>query len=375
MRRLIWRSNEATRWLITIVVVVAIGCPAWAQDYVIGPRDVIRIVVWGQADLAGVYTVSADGMILFPLVGPVEASGLTKNQLGQRLKTLLEKDYLVNPQVMVYVEEYRSKKVVVLGEVVKPGVYPLTGETSVLDIISQAIPTASAGKQIMLYMLKPREGLAMSGVGQNPAGERIRRLDLAKIQSSDPSENIAVEDGDTLIIPKAGANFWVFGEVTKPGGVTSEKLPITIIEAVTLAGGMTDKAKAAETKVVRKRSDGTEETISVDLSGVIPANREFKLREGDTVIVPRGNVFFIFGEVKRPGNFLLERGMTILEAIINAGGFTDRAAPSRTKVIRSTPKGQETIYVDMNEIIKKGRRNKSIPIQENDLIVVPESIF
>jgi polysaccharide export outer membrane protein len=212
-------------------------------------------------------------------------------------------------------------------------------------------------------------------VGQPGAtGNTIRRLSIEKIQAGDSSENILVEDGDTIFIPKQNA-FFVLGEVKSPGTFALEKDGTTILEAVTIAGGFTQKAAPAGSRVIRKLGDGRQETIPVDLSGTIPAMREFKIQDGDSILVPRGNTFFVFGEVKKPGDYQLERDTTILEAISIAGGFTDKAAPGRTKIIRTTEKGQQTIDVDMNEIIKRGRREKSVPLRENDVIVVPEAYF
>jgi polysaccharide export outer membrane protein len=345
--------------------------PASAGDYVIGPRDVLKVTVWGQQDLSQNYSVSAEGTIIFPLIGEVRAAGLTEGQLGQKLASLLEKDYLVNPQVMVNVAEYKSKKILVLGEAEKPGAYPLTGNTTVLEVVSQAGGfSKTAGKQLVL--LRPIQRIASAGQSI-PAGNTIRRLNIEKIQAGDTSENIEVEDGDTLFIPKANA-FFVLGEVTKPGSYTLEK-ETTILEAVTYAGGFTNKASPSGTKLIRKRSEGGQETIAVDLSGSVPANKDFAIQDGDTVLVPRGNTFFVFGEVKKPGDFQLEKETSILEAISVAGGFTDKAAPGRTKIIRNTPAGQQTIDVDMDDIIKRGRRDKSIPLKENDVIVVPEAYF
>jgi polysaccharide export outer membrane protein len=355
------------------VVVIAAFCAreVTGQDYVIGPRDVLKITVWSHPDLSQNYNVSAEGTIVFPLVGEVRASGLTEAQFGGKLARLLEKDYLVNPQVLVSVAEYRSKKVLVLGEVEKAGVYPLMGQTTILEVISRAGGFGkSAGKELVL--VQPQQKVASAGQVVS-SGNTIRRFSIEKIRAGDTSENVFVEDGDTVFVPKVNS-FFVLGEVTKPGAYALEK-ETTVLEALTIAGGFTTKASPAGTKVIRKLPDGTQETISVDLSGKIPVDRQAKMADGDTVLVPRGNTFFVFGEVKKPGDYQLEKDTTILEAISVAGGFTDKAAPGRTKVIRTTPKGQQMIEVDMNEIIKRGRRDKSIPLVENDVIVVPESFF
>jgi polysaccharide export outer membrane protein len=354
-----------------LLLLAGIALDLQAADYAIGPRDVLKITVWGQPDLSQNYNVSAEGTIVFPLIGEVQAAGLTEGQLGQKLVNLLEKDYLVNPQVMVAVTEYKSKKVMVLGEVEKPGAYPLTGNTTVLEVVSQAGGFSKmAGKQLVL--IRPHQQVASAGQTV-PSGTTMRRLSIEKLQAGDTAENIAVEDGDTVIISKANS-FFVLGEVGKAGTYTLEK-DTTILEAVTIAGGFTNRASPSGAKVLRKLPDGRQETVGVDLSGTIPANRDFKIQDGDTVIVPRGNMFFVFGEVKKPGDYQLEKDTTILEAISVAGGFTDKAAPNRTRIIRTMPTGQQTIDVDMNDIIKRGRRDKSIPLKENDVIVVPESYF
>jgi polysaccharide export outer membrane protein len=99
------------------------------------------------------------------------------------------------------------------------------------------------------------------------------------------------------------------------------------------------------------------------------------LFDGDTLVVPKGNTFFVFGEVRKPGAYQLDKDTNVLEGITLAGGFTDKAAPGRVRVIRSTGAGQQVISVDMNDVIKRGQREKAIPLRENDVVVVPESFF
>ena len=101
------------------------------------------------------------------------------------------------------------------------------------------------------FLLRPVQQVASAG-GVSPTGNVIRRLNIEKIQAGDTSENIEVEDGDTLFIPKANA-FFVLGEVTKPGSFTLDK-ETTVLEAVTFAGGFTNRASPAGTKVIREAS-------------------------------------------------------------------------------------------------------------------------
>ncbi len=260
--------------------------PAGAQEYVIGARDVLKVTVWGQDDLSKEYPVDADGHVSFPLVGRVKAAGRTPTAFAAELGARLEKDYLVNPQVFVSVKEYLSQKVHVNGEAEKPGVYYLSGPTTVRDVLSRAGGLSkAAGSQVVLVRA---EILRETGGKISEAG--TLRLNVARVLAGDPVENVAVGDGDTLVVPK-------------------------------------------------------------------------------------GNTYFIFGEVRKPGAYQLDKETDVLEGITLAGGFTDKAAPGRVRVIRSTPTGQQVISVDMNDIIKRGQRDKAIPLRENDVVVVPESFF
>lgn len=360
-------SGVSMRSFVLILTILLAASEVPAQDYVIGPADVVNVTVWGQGDLSRDYPVDGEGMIAFPLLGRVKAAGMTAKQFGEQVKALLEKDYLVNPHVVATVSQYLSKKVKVFGEAGTPGIYYLTGQTTVLEILTKAggFPKTAA-KQVVVY----REERTASG---QSTGNSIIRLNLDRLQVGDNTENIALRDGDTIFVPKV-RHYFILGEV-KSGGPFPYDKEISLVEALTLAGWFTDKAAPSAVKVVRTNPDGRQETIALDLSGTLPKDGHFKLRDSDTVFVPRGNSYFVFGEVKSPGSYQLGKPTDILEAISIAGGFTEKASPGRTRVIRNTPGGQQVINVDMNEIIKRGQRQKAIPLQENDVVVVPESFF
>ncbi len=352
--------------VLLVLAVVAAG----AQEYTIGPGDVLKIVVWGHDDLSREYPVTQDGLVPFPLVGRVQAVGLTTTQLAQSLREKLEKDYLVNPQVIVSVKDFLSRKVSVLGEAEKPGLFYLTGPTTVLEVISKAGGLGkNAGKEIVLV----RTERNADGTARSAVGSTILRLDLRKIQTGDVRENILLENDDTLFVPKAQA-FYVLGEVKKPGTFPLDR-ETTALEGVTLAEGFAERAAPAGVKVLRRGADGRQETLAVDLSGSVPKDKDFRIRDGDTLLVPKGNTFFVFGQVKKPGSYQLEKETNVLEGITIAGGFTDKAAPGRTRVIRTTVKGQQTINVDLNDVLRKGDRERALRLLENDVIVVPESFF
>ena len=357
--------------LLTVFLMPLLGAVSSgpAQEYAIGSFDVLKITVWGHDNLSSDYPVDADGFVAFPLLGRVPAAGLTTSRFASRLTDLLEKDYLVNPQVLVAVKEYLSQKVSILGEAERPGVYYLTkGQSSLLDILSKAGALSKLGGKQALLVRNQR-----AAPGKASSGNTILRLNLEKLQSGDASENMQLQDEDTIYIPK-GQGFFLVGEVKRSGTFPLDK-PITAFEAISLAEGFTDKATRSGVKVIRRTPDGKQDTISLDLSGTIPKDKDFRLADGDTMLVPKGNTFLVVGQVKSPGAYVLDKDMTILEGITIAGGFTERAAPGRTRVMRSTPQGQEVITIDMNDIIKRGQRDKAIKLRESDVVVVPESFF
>ena len=355
---------------LLLLVLLLGGATCIAQEYTIGPGDILKITVWGHDDLSKDYPVTLDGRVPFPLIGVVQAAGLSTSELAKRLRDLLEKDYLVNPQVIVSVKEYLSSKVHVLGDAEKPGLFYLTGPTTLLEMLSKAGGLSrTAGKDLVLV----RSEGPKTGGAPGVTSTVLLRFDLRKIQAGDVKENILLQNGDMMFVPKASA-FFVLGEVNKPGTFPLDK-EISVLEAVTLAGGFSGTAAPSGAKVLRRTAEGKQETISIDLSGAVPRDKSFRLEDGDTVMVPKGNTFFVFGEVKKPGAYQLDKETNVLEGITIAGGFTDKAAPGRTRVIRTTEKGQQTIAVDMNDIIRRGQREKAIRLLENDVIVVPESFF
>jgi polysaccharide export outer membrane protein len=363
------RRRLSSSLLFPLLVGLALVWPGPArgqEEYTIGPRDVLAITVWGHADLSRDYSVSEEGLVAFPLIGRVQAAGLSTRALAARLAELLEKDYLVNPQVLVDVKDYLSRKVHVLGEAEKPGLYHLTGPTTVVEMLSKAGGVSKAAGRQLVVVRTPRSA-------GGPAGNVILRVDLGKIQSGDPSENIRLEDQDTLFIPKAQA-FFVLGEVRAAGTFPLDK-ETSVFEAVTLAGGFTDRAAPSEVKLLRRTADGREETMALDLSGANTRDRMARLQEGDTILVPKGNTFFVFGEVKRPGAYQLDKDTNVLEGVTIAGGLTERAAPGRARVLRNTPAGQQVFNVDLVEIIKRGQRDRAMLLQAGDVLVVPESFF
>jgi polysaccharide export outer membrane protein len=259
--------RKAVPSLIFMVMLMTMAFPSLlpAQDYVVGDRDVLRITVYDHPDLASVARVSGEGTIFFPLVGEVKVSGLTIPQIAAKLSEMLANGYIVNPQVIVFIEEFRSKKVTAIGEVMKPGLYELPGQTTLLELLSRAGGlTRDAGDKALV---KRKTG----------KGEQSFTIDLKKlVEKGDTSADLNLQDGDSIYIQKAGF-FYVSGEVKKPDVYKYEE-GTTVLKAITMAGGFTDKAAERRIKIKRKE-DGKENTLEkVGLDELV--------RPDDVIVVP-----------------------------------------------------------------------------------------
>jgi polysaccharide export outer membrane protein len=331
-----------------------------APAYLVGSGDVLRVTVWGHDNLSRADAVSPQGTLAFPLIGEVSVAGLTTAQVEARIRELLDRDYIVDPRVSVAVQEYRSQKVIVLGEVVKPGAYPLTGLTTLLDVLSQAGGQTPAAGGTVMVTRAPSES-STAGIGE------ALRVNLRKLLDGDPAANLRLQSGDTVFFPRM-TSFFVLGEVQRQGAYAMER-ETTVLEAITLAGGFTDRAAPRGAKILRKRADGPQTTIDVDLSGTDARAREMVLVEGDTLMVPRGNVFFVAGEVRKPGIYLLDGSTSAFGALTLAGGLTERAAPAQGKLIRRGPSGDEqTLVLDLSGADPRARE---VPLKDGDTLLIP----
>ena len=267
-----------------LFVLVAAAISAQQADYIIGPLDVLTITVWDQEDLAGKFAVETDGTFTFPLIGRVQAGGLTLRALEVELKRLLADGFFTHPQVTVAIEQYRSQRVFVVGEVRTPGTYSLSGDMTLIEVLARAGSTLpSAGDDAII--VRPPAGstvagpilpeLGTDGLKKPPESQaEVTRVDIRDLQKGVLAQNLRLRDGDTVFVPRA-ATVFVFGQVKNPGEYAI-KNDATVLQALSLAGGVTDHGSTGRIKIVRL-IDGKKKEISVRLNDVVQA--------GDTLIV------------------------------------------------------------------------------------------
>jgi len=255
--------------------------PATAGDYAVGPGDVLEVSVIGNEDASRIPTVQTNGSISLPLLGEIQVAGLTIAEVQRKITNLLEKDYLVNPQVEVKVRDYNSQYVSVVGEMNSPGRKPLRGRTRLIDILTEAggfKPTASTD-----VMITRTDG-GFDG-GQKSITVHLSRSASPSMQDLVNLE-LPLKNGDIITaFPKSFVT--VDGEVNRPGRYAIES-DLTVTGAVSLAGGLT---RFGSTGVKLRRTDpvdGKVEIIEVDLKDVRKGKKpDVPLLPNDVISVSR----------------------------------------------------------------------------------------
>jgi len=282
-------SRIHTLVLLLVAVMVASSVSLWAQgqtaqNYVIGPKDVLSVVCLEDKDLTGKFTVEADGTFTLPYIGVVKAADLTLRQLEDALKkSLKDGRFFKNPQISVTIDQYRSQYVIIMGEVARPGPYPLTGGMTLLDLIAQAgTLTASASGVVLVVPAKAArgdlpgdDGLGQAGAGAN-TDSGIVRADFSRLQSGVLDRPIELHDGDTIFAQQA-ERAYIMGEVKSPGAHPVQATT-TLQQLLALAGGQTVDAALNRIKITRFENGVRVELKNVKLTELV--------RPGDTVIVP-----------------------------------------------------------------------------------------
>ncbi len=258
-----------------------------SSGYRIGPGDVLQVAVYGHDELTGTAVVQPGGNVLVPLLGPVVAAGATTEEVESRIAKQLAKGFVRDAQVSVVVRDYRSQVVYVVGDVARPGTYPLAGATRIVEILSRAGPLQTAGDEVLIVRplgekhrpVLPSEVSRAAQGGAAPgttADARVLHVDMRAIQRGQLAENVQLEPNDTVFVPPVEQVF-VTGEVRNPGAY-SYRQGMTARQAVALAGGYAENASKGGAQVVRETA-GKAKTMKLKLDDA--------LRPGDTVVIKK----------------------------------------------------------------------------------------
>jgi len=265
---------------LAVLLTVSFLSPVESQDeieYRLNNNDLITISVYEEPDLNKTVRVDTNGTISYPLLGIIKAQGLTAKELEAEITRLLMEDYLVSPQVSVFINEY--SKVSILGEVKKPGAYELKAGLTILDAIALAggFTEKSNAKDVKLIRSK------------GSVKETIKIDANAIVTQGDREQNLRLQSGDLVIVGELSASAFivVLGQVRSPGRY-SFKEGMTVIEAIGLAGGLTNIAASNSTRVIRLK-DGNKLNIRVPVGSILSGGQKDKdiiLQPEDTIVVP-----------------------------------------------------------------------------------------
>lgn len=263
------------------------------SDYLIGPRDVLTISVADLPEIKDKVRVTETGYIVLPtLSNAVKAEGLTASELSERIaRALRAADVLRDPIVSVYVEEFHSRTVTLLGSVMKPSIYPLAKPTTLLEALSMAGGlTPTAGSALTVIRKNPAPGSEETKMDSGQLGGSSQAIDLGRLMlGKDPSLNMEVRDGDTISVSTAPI-VYVVGAVNKPGGYALQdpNSGLTVLQALAEAQGYNSIAKPKESLIIRRSASGQDrQKISINLKGIMEGSLPDQwLEANDILFVP-----------------------------------------------------------------------------------------
>ncbi|MBI2216426.1 MAG: SLBB domain-containing protein [Candidatus Rokubacteria bacterium] len=257
---------------IAVLLTAVFAAAPVAADYRIGPDDQLAVSLWDNRDVDLVVAVRPDGKISLPLVGEVQAGGLTVNELTASLTTAYRR-FVEQAHVTVMVKEIKSRTVYFVGGVAKPGPYQLNRELTLLQAISVAGGLTSIADLESSFVLRGKEKIP---------------VDFIKLlQQGDVSQNVVLAPGDTIVVPVAEV-VYVQGEVKNPGIVKFDS-ELTLVSAIAKAGGFTPLAARNRVNLLRN-SEEEKQSVQIDVREIMSrpdAVSDVHLKPRDILIVPQ----------------------------------------------------------------------------------------
>lgn len=259
--------KQIIRWLVISIILSITSTMANANtnDAVIGPNDGLKITVYNNPDLTLETRVGTKGNITFPLIGEVKVSGLSAQQVETKIGGMLESGgFLKSAQVNVIVSDLQSQQISVLGQVAKPGRYPVDGKKSVMDMLALAgglSPEAADS----VNLIRKRDGQTTT--------EKINILDM--VRSGNMNQDYVLTNDDVIFVERA-PHFFIYGELGRPGMYKLER-DMTAIQALSVGGGLTVRGTDRGMKIKRKNAEGQME--------IIKAKHDDLLKPDDVVYV------------------------------------------------------------------------------------------
>ncbi len=234
------------------------GGVASPADYIIGPADLLEVQVFESEKLTDKVRVSSRGDITLPLLGSISVSGLSAREAELKIENLLKQEgFIKNPHVTVFIEEYNSKLVTVVGMVEEPGNHAITGRQTLLDVL-----VAAKG-----FQEKAGRSVYISRTAAN-GDKQTYIVDLDELLlNGNSSLNVVMKPGDVVYVPPAG-NVYIEGAVVRSGSYPIKKDLTTISQILTVAGGVAVYGDPSNIKLIRFLGNGNREISAIDLNKI-----------------------------------------------------------------------------------------------------------
>jgi len=262
------------RSLIAMCGALLLALPAVAAtEYKLGVGDVVKITVYDHPDLTTTARINEVGKVAFPLIGEITIADMTTQQASLRLQMALSSGKFVQrPQVNIHVERFHSPLVSIMGEVNKPGKYPLRNpEAEDVKTVSDLLALAGGPNATAADFLTVTQRTEKGETTQ-------KRVDLrALLGRGDMTQNLPIKEGDIVFVPRMEV-FYIYGEVHKPGSYRLER-GMTLMQALALGGGVTARGTQRGIEVRRRNGDGKIATVKSDLDAALQADDVIYVKE------------------------------------------------------------------------------------------------
>ena len=247
---------------------------AFPESLLIGPGDLLRVTVLREPELDQLTRVLDSGEIALTLAGAISVQGLTPARAADSIaQKYLDGGFLLHPRVSVFVEEYATQTVTILGQVAHPGTFRLAAPRTLIDVLSLASGLTDSADRHLVIERGGKEG------------ERIRAF-LPNRAEDALNADVLVRPGDTVIVPKAGI-VYVLGDVARPGGyVMQNDSKLTVLQAIALAAGASKTASEKKVRLVRS-VDGISQSVDLPLRDMERGrDPDVPLQANDILYVP-----------------------------------------------------------------------------------------
>jgi len=246
--------------------------PEPEKDYVISANDIVEVTVYGEPDLSVTARVATDGTMSYPLLGNIRASGFTVRELEKNITDLLASDYLISPQVSIFVKEYA--KISILGQVRNPGSYQMKESLTLTQAVALAGGFDDTADTSTVKIIR----------GKDEKKETLE-INIDQVLTKE-SPDVEIRPNDTIIVEEYG-RISIMGQVLRPGVYTLKK-GLNVVEAIGLAGGFSSVANQNGTRIIRVE-DGKKKVLHVPVGNIVKgqdASKDITLQAGDTIVVP-----------------------------------------------------------------------------------------